>query len=99
MPDTAFVFIYFQAAERLTRIALDVSDALSSATWQETVPALGRALEMSTVESVLPPDTRTSPTSSVRESNITPVISSECFEEEVSDIAQIHLKASCLRLS
>ena len=49
MPDTAFVFIYFQAAERHTWIAHDASGALSSAIGQEAVPALGRAPEMSTL--------------------------------------------------
>lgn len=97
----AFVFIYFQAVERLTRIMYDASDALRPATRQETVPALGRAPEMSTVEPVLPgpPDTLTSLTSLVSESNFTPVLSSQFFEEKISDIAQIHLKASCLSLS
>ena len=73
MPDTAFVFIYFQAAERLTWIAHDASDALSSTIGQETVPALGRAPEM--------------------EYNPTSVLSSEVFEEEVSDIAQVHCES------
>ena len=82
MPDTAFVFIYLQAAERITRITHDASDALSSATWQETVPAFGRAPEMSTVEPVLSPHTLTSPTSSVRKSNSTPVQSSEVLRRK-----------------
>ena len=90
LPDTAFVFIYFQAAERLTWIARDASDASSSATGQETVPALGRVPEMSTVDPALPPDTLTSPTSPVRECNPNPVLSSDVFEEEVADIAQVH---------
>ena len=82
MPDTAFVFIYFQAAERITRITHDASDALISATWQETVPALGRAPEMSTVVPVVSPDTLASPTSSVRKSNSTPVQSSEVLKRK-----------------
>jgi len=45
--DTAFVSIDFQAAERQTWIVRmhDASDALTSATGQETVQALGRAPE------------------------------------------------------
>ena len=38
----------------------------------------------------LPPDTITSPTSRVRECNPTPVLGSEVFEEDVSNITQIH---------
>ena len=90
MPDTAFVFIYFQAAERLKWIAHDASDALSSVTGQETVQALGRAPETSTVEPALPPATLTAPTSPARECNPTVVPNSEVFEEEVSDIAEVH---------
>ena len=90
MPDTAFVFIYFQAAERLTWIAHVASDASSSVTRQETVQALGRVPETSTVEPALAPATLTAPTSPVREFNATPVLNSEVFEEEVSDIAQVH---------
>ena len=91
LPDTAFVFKCFQAAERLTWIAHDASDALSSATGQETVPALGRAPEMSSVDPALLQDIRTAPSSSVRECNPTaPVLNSEVFQEEVSDIAQVH---------
>ena len=91
LPDTAFVFKYFQAAERLTWIAHDASDALSSATGQETVPALGRAPEISSVDPALLQDIRTAPASSVRECNPTaPVLNSEVFQEEVSDIAQVH---------
>ena len=90
MPDTAFVFIYFHAAERLTWIAHGASDALSSVTGQETVQALGRAPETSTVEPTLPPATLTAPTSPAGECKPTPVINSEVFEEEVSDVAQVH---------
>ena len=90
MPDTAYVFFYFQAVERLTWIAHDASDALSSAIGQETVPALGQAPEMPTVEPALRPDILTSPTSRVTESNPSPVLSSDVFEEEVEDIAQVH---------
>ena len=90
MPDTAYVFFYFQAVERLTCIAHDASDALSSAIGQETVPALGQAPEMPTVEPALRPDILTSPTSRVTESNPNPVLSSDVFEEEVEDIAQVH---------
>jgi len=54
LPDTAFVLIYFQAAERLTWIAHDASDALSpAASGQEIVQglqALGQAPDTSTVE-------------------------------------------------
>ena len=46
----------------------DASDALSSVTGQETVQALGRAPETSTVEPALPPATFTTPTSPARES-------------------------------
>ena len=90
MRDTVFVFIYFQAAERLTGIAHGASDALSSVTGQETVQALGRAPETSTVEPALPPATLTAPTSPAGECKPTPVLNSEVFEEEVSDIAQVH---------
>ena len=91
LPDTAFAFKYFQAAGRLTWIAHDASDALSSATGQETVPALGRAPETSSVDPALLQDIRTAPVSSVRECNPTaPVLKSEAFQEEVSDIAQVH---------
>ena len=90
MPDTAIVFIYFQAAERLTLIAKDASDALSSVTGQKIVQALGRVPETSTVEPALPPATLTAPSSPARECNPTPVLDSDVFEEEVSDIAQVH---------
>ena len=91
LPDTAFVFVYFQAAERLTWIAHGASDVLSSATGQETVPALGRAPEMGSVDPALLQDIRTAPASPVRECNPTaPVLNSEVPEEEVSDIAQVH---------
>ena len=93
MPDTAFVFIYFQAAERLTWIAHDASDALSSVTGQETVQALGRSPETSTVEPALPPATLTAPSSPARECNPTPALNSEVFEEVVSDIAQVHCES------
>ena len=63
---------------------------LSSATEKETVQALGRAPETSTVEPALPPATLTALTSPARECNPTPVLNSDVFEEEVSDIAQIH---------
>ena len=98
MPDTAFVFIYSQAAERLTWIAHDASDALGSVTGQETVQALGRAPETSTVEPALPPATLTAPSSPARECNPTPVINSEVFEEEVSDIAQVHCRSDVFEL-
>ena len=96
MPDTAFVFIYFQAAERLTWIAHDASGALSSVTGQETVQALGRVPETFTVEPALSPATLTAPTSPARECNPTPVLNSEVFEEGVSDIAQIHCENDLL---
>ena len=52
---------------------------------------LGRVPETSTVELALPPATLlTAPTSPARECNPTPVLNSEVFEEEVSDIAQVH---------
>lgn len=54
MPDTAIVYIYFQAADRLTWIAHDVLGASSTATGQETVPALGRVPEIPFVELALP---------------------------------------------
>lgn len=38
----------------------------------------------------LPPDTLNSPTSPVTECNPNPVLSSDVFEEEVADIAQVH---------
>ena len=98
-PDTTFVFIYFQSAEGLTWIAHDASDALSAATGQETVPALGRAPEMSSVDPALPQNIRTSPASPVRECNPTaPVLNSEVFEEEVSDIAQVHCENELFEL-
>ena len=71
-------------------IAQDASDALSSVTEQEIVQALGRVPETSTVEPALPPATLTAPTSPARECIPTPVLDSEVFEEEVSDIAQVH---------
>ena len=71
-------------------IAQDASDALSSVTGQKIVQALGRVPETSTVELALPPATLTAPTSPARECNPTPVLDSEVFEEEVSDIAQVH---------
>ena len=46
--------------------------------------------ETSTVEPALPPATHTAPTSPARKCNPTPVLDSEVFEEEVSDIAQVH---------
>ena len=42
------------------------------------------------MEPALPPATFTAPTSPARECNPTPVLNSEVFEEEVSDIAQVH---------
>jgi len=57
LPDIAFVLIYFQAAERLTWIAHDASDALSPASGQEIVQglqALGQAPDTSTVEPAFP---------------------------------------------
>ena len=71
-------------------IAQDASDALSSVTGQEIVQALGRVPKTSTGEPALPPATLTAPTSSARECNPTPVLDSEAFEEEVSDIEQVH---------
>lgn len=71
-------------------IAQDASDALSSVTGQEIVQALGRVPETSTVEPALPPATLTAPTSPARDCNDTAVLDSEVFEEEVSDIAQVH---------
>ena len=71
-------------------IAQDASNVLSSVTGQEIVQALGRVPETSTVEPALPPATLTAPTSPARECNPTPVLDSEAFEEEVSDIAQVH---------
>ena len=41
------------------------------------------------MEPALPPATLTAPTSPARECNPTPVLESEVFEEEVSDIAQV----------
>ena len=71
-------------------IAQDASDALSSVTGQEIVQALGRVPETSTVEPALPPATLTAPTSPARECNPSPVLDSEVFKEEVSDITQVH---------
>jgi len=88
---TAFVFVYFQAAERLTWIAHGASDVLSTDAGQETVPALGRAPEMCSVDPDSLQDIRIAPTSPVRECNPTaPVLNSEVLEAEVSDIAQVH---------
>ena len=64
-------------------------DTLSSVTGQETLQTLGRAPETSTVE----PATLTSPTNPVRECSPTSVLSSEVFEEDVSDIAQVHCES------
>ena len=52
--------------------------------------ALGRVPETSTVEPALPSATLTAPTSPTRECIPTPVLDSEVFEEEVSNIAQVH---------
>ena len=71
-------------------IAQDASDALSSVTGQEIVEALGRVPETSTVEPALPLATLTAPASPARECNPSPVLDSEVFEEEVSDIMQVH---------
>ena len=67
------------------------TDVISSATGQETVPALGQAPEMCSVDPALLQDIRTAPASPVRECNPTaPVLNSVVLEEEVSDIAQVH---------
>ena len=64
---------------------------------KETVPTLGRAPEMSSVDPALPQDIHTSPASPVRECNATaPVLNTEVFEEEVSDIAQLHCENELL---
>ena len=70
----------------------DASDALSSVTGQETVQALAWSspLNESTVEPAVAPATPTAPASPASECNPTPVLNSEVFEEEVSDIAQAH---------
>ena len=44
------------------------------------------------MEPALPPATLTAPTSPAWECNTTPVLNSEVFEEEVSDIAQVHFE-------
>lgn len=54
LPDTAIVYIYFQTADRLTWIAHDVLVASSTATGQETEPALGRVPEIPSVELAFP---------------------------------------------
>ena len=53
---------------------------------------------MSTVERALPPATLTAPSSPARECNLTPVINSEVFEEQVSDIAQVHCENDLFEL-
>ena len=45
------------------------------------------------MDPALPQDTRTSPASPVTECNPTPALNSEVFEEEVSDIAQVHCES------
>ena len=54
-----------------------------------TAPALGRVPEIPMVESALPPNTLVQ-TSRIRECNPTLGLLSDVFEEEISDIAQVH---------
>ena len=74
----------------LTWTARDASNVSNSATGQETAPPPGKGPEMPIVEPPLLPDIPTAHTSQVTEFNLNPVKSSEVFDEEVADIAQVH---------
>ena len=74
----------------LTWTAQDASNVSNSSTGQETAPPPGKGPEMPIVEPPLLPDIPTAHTSQVTEFNLNPVKSSEVFDEEVADIAQVH---------
>ena len=66
------------------------------ATWQEIVPRCGPAKEMSTGEPVLPQDTPIVSRRKVAEPKCSLVQSSEVFDEEINEIAQVHCENKVL---
>ena len=74
----------------LTWTAQGALNVTSSATGQENALPPGIAHEVLIAESHSPQDTHTAPTDPVTEPTFNPVQSSNVFDEEVADIAQVH---------
>ena len=87
--DTAFISC-FQAVEMLTWTARGALNVTNSATGQENALPPGIAHEVLIAEPRSPQDTHTAPTDPVTEPTLNLVQSSNVFDEEVADIAQVH---------
>ena len=74
----------------LTWTARGASNVTNSATGQENALPPGIAHEVLIAEPHSPQDTHTAPTDPVTEPTLNPVQSSNVFDEEVADIAQVH---------
>ena len=74
----------------LTWTARGALNVTNSATGQENALPPGIAHEVLIAEPHSPQDTHTAPTDPVTEPTLNPVQSSNVFDEEVADIAQVH---------
>ena len=74
----------------LTWTARGALNVTNSATGQENALPPGIAHEVLIAEPHSPQDTHTAPTDPVTEPTLNPVQSSNVFDEEVTDIAQVH---------
>ena len=74
----------------LTSTARGALNVTNSATGQENVLPPGIAHEALIAEPHSPQDIHTAPTDPVSEPTVSPVQSSNVFDDEVADIAQVH---------
>ena len=74
----------------LTWTARDALNVTNSATGQENAPPPGIAHEVFIAEPQSPQDTHTAPRDPAKEPTLNPVQSSNVFDEEAADIAQVH---------
>ena len=74
----------------LTWTGRDASNVTNSATGQENALPPGIAHEVFIAEPQSPQDIHTAPTDPVKEPTLNPVQSSNVFDEEAADIAQVH---------
>ena len=74
----------------LTWTARDALNVTNSATGQENAPAPGIAHEVFFAEPQSPQATPTAPTDPSKEPTLNPVQSTNVFDEEAADIAQVH---------
>ena len=90
LPLILLLFHLFQAVEIITRTARGALTVPDLATGQENVLPPGIAHEALSAEPISHQDIHTAPTDPLSEPTVNPVQSSNVFDDEVADFAQVH---------